>query len=144
MEVEIVLGQKVRLIGATIYPRYGTKSSSIIRSGDYYIWDAAVVNDRVRVTNKKDSVGVPGRITGWVNLEDLNKCIDLEIGDKVMVFKDIYQYPDGSGQIIQKSPEAMYVVSIAEKSQYDIGVSSEAIGEAQGWGNRSFIKLCNI
>lgn len=44
-----------------------TSTKPYIKSGYYYIWDAAIVNGRMRITNLMENVGKPGQVTGWVD-----------------------------------------------------------------------------
>ena len=55
-------------------PLYGTSKTSKIAgkiSGRFYIWNASVINGRVRITNRKENCGVVTQVTGWIKAEDL-------------------------------------------------------------------------
>lgn len=55
-------------------PLYGTSTTSKIANrltGTYYLWDGKLINNRYRITNAKNRVGVSGQITGWINKTDI-------------------------------------------------------------------------
>lgn len=61
-------GAKITLINVPLYATATTKTVANIINGDYYIWSSGVVNDRIRITNRANRVGVVGQVTGWINL----------------------------------------------------------------------------
>lgn len=64
-------GQRVQVSNAPLFANATTATQSGVRSGTFYIWDAAVTNGRVRVTNQANRVGVAGQITGWMRVSDI-------------------------------------------------------------------------
>lgn len=66
-------GQLVTLSNVALYSTATTTQASGKRTGNYYIWSADAINSRVRITNDASSVGKTGKVTGWVNVADLNK-----------------------------------------------------------------------
>lgn len=54
-------------------PVYNSESGATIgkRSGTYYPWDSTVKNGRIRMTNKKERVGVSGQVSFWVDVASL-------------------------------------------------------------------------
>lgn len=93
-------------------------------TGSYYIYNYHVVENRVRMTRTIEQINLPGTTTGWVDLDDLYlnlDNIDFRLGDYVLVLKDIYRNPDGSGGILAKAGEYMYIVAIATALAWDFG-----------------------
>lgn len=137
-EDDIYTGKEVELKETILYPRYCSRESDIIKSGKYYIFDSRVKNNRVRVTNNKKYVEVPGHVSGWIDIiEDNNNSIN--IGDIVIVEGELYKNPDGSGYRMIKNGQIMYVVAISD-DKYNIGVASDLNRTCQGWGDINSIK----
>lgn len=67
----IVAGAAVALNNTNIYASATTNKSSGTKTGTFYIWSTEVINNRIRITNTKERVGVAGQVTGWVNLSDI-------------------------------------------------------------------------
>ena len=67
----IATGLEINLKNSPIYSSSSSKTISFRKTGKFYIWNSTVVNNRVRVTNAKNRVGVAGQVTGWVNVSDL-------------------------------------------------------------------------
>lgn len=63
-------GDKIVLNNTPIFSSSTTAAGSA-KSGTYYIWNNQVVNNRIRITNTKNRVGIAGQITGWVNIKDI-------------------------------------------------------------------------
>lgn len=66
-------GTKISLKNKTLYVS-ATAKSGIKKSGTYYLYDGAVVNGRMRITNKKIYCGknpVGQYVTGWINKSDI-------------------------------------------------------------------------
>ncbi len=61
-------GTAVKLSSASLYASASAEKASAKKSGTFYLWSDEVVNNRVRITNKKANVGVKGQVTGWVNV----------------------------------------------------------------------------
>jgi len=59
-------GQKVTLKGVTLYASSTTSTGASKVTGTYYIWDATIMNGRVRITNKQSNAGKSGQVTGWI------------------------------------------------------------------------------
>lgn len=67
----IVAGKKIKLTRANCYTSESAKDAYDIKTGVYYLWDDVVKNGRIRITNKKERVGVKGQVTCWVNVHSL-------------------------------------------------------------------------
>ena len=63
----IVAGKKLKLTKAPLYGSSSTARSSGTVTGTYYLWSAAKVNGRYRITNTKARVGKTGQVTGWID-----------------------------------------------------------------------------
>ena len=70
---KISTGDKINLKNASLYS--SSTNDKVVRkiSGTYYIWDAKVHNNRVRITTNKDFVGKANMITGWVKYIEIFK-----------------------------------------------------------------------
>lgn len=63
-------GTKLTLKNTPLYVSSTTKNKSSSKTGTFYVWSNAVVNGRIRITNKTSNVGVSGQVTGWIDVED--------------------------------------------------------------------------
>ena len=64
-------GAKVTLKSVPLYTSSTAKDPASKKSGTFYLWSGEMVNGRIRVTNRKASVGVAGQVTGWINTADV-------------------------------------------------------------------------
>lgn len=64
-------GDKIKLSKASLYVNATTQNKSGTVSGDYYLWDASVTSNRMRITNNAKNVGNTSQVTGWVNKSDI-------------------------------------------------------------------------
>ena len=64
-------GSAVALKNCPLYASSTTGKASGKVTGTYYLWDGKLMNDRYRITNAKNRVGVAGRVTGWINKADI-------------------------------------------------------------------------
>lgn len=67
---KIAAGAKLRLQHTPVYASPKTFSVSDFKTGDYYLWSVDTVNNRVRITNSKNNVGVRGQVTAWIDTSD--------------------------------------------------------------------------
>ena len=65
-------GAKVTLNKTKLYVSSTASSDSGTKTGTYYLWDGAVKNGRIRITNTKSNVGKSGQVTGWVKTADIS------------------------------------------------------------------------
>lgn len=65
-------GAKITLNNTKIYVSSDASSSAGTKSGTYYLWDASVIRNRIRITNSSGNVGKSGQVIGWVNISDIN------------------------------------------------------------------------
>lgn len=63
-------GQAVKISGKKLYAS-STATTGATKTGTYYIWSTEVINNRVRVTNTKNRVGVSGQVSGWLAVADI-------------------------------------------------------------------------
>lgn len=66
-------GTQITLKNTTLYVST-TAKSGVKKSGTYWLYDGAVVNGRMRITNKKTNCGknpVGQYVTGWINKADI-------------------------------------------------------------------------
>lgn len=66
-------GTQITLKNTTLYVS-ATAKSGVKKSGTYWLYDGAVVNGRMRITNKKTNCGknpVGQYVTGWINKADI-------------------------------------------------------------------------
>lgn len=68
----IKAGAKVTLNKTSLYTSATASSGSGTKTGTFYLWDASVVNGRIRITNASSNVGKSGQVTGWVKVSDIN------------------------------------------------------------------------
>ena len=59
-------GTTVKLSGASLYALATDDKESAKKSGTFYLWSDEVVNNRIRITNKKTNVGVEGQETSKI------------------------------------------------------------------------------
>ena len=62
----VTAGESFKFTNVTLYASSTNKSSTVKKTGTFYVWSNEVVNGRVRMTNSKARVGVAGQITGWI------------------------------------------------------------------------------
>lgn len=133
---QLVPGLPIQLTKAATYSEFWSRKYNSIISGIFYIFDSIIRNNRIRITNALEKVGVNGREGGWISLDDiLVNNYKYEIGDKVIVNGDIYQKPDGSGNRIAKQEAVMYIVDIIDDAeyQYNYAVATASYNNKQGW-----------
>lgn len=70
--VSIASGAQITLDKTNLYSSSTASSSSGKKTGTYYLWDSSVKNGRIRITNTTSNVGKSGKVTGWVNVADIN------------------------------------------------------------------------
>lgn len=66
----LAAGTKMKLSNVALYASSTAGAKAGTKTGTYYLWDSAVVNNRVRITNSAANVGKAGKITGWIALSD--------------------------------------------------------------------------
>lgn len=74
----IVAGTTLVLKDCNLYSSSDSARRSSTVSGTYFVWSDEVINGRVKITNKKDLVGVDGQVTGWINYSDAEASIQSE------------------------------------------------------------------
>ena len=58
-------GERLTLNREPLYASSTAAQKSGTVTGTYYVWDGKVVAGRVRITNARERIGVPGQVTGW-------------------------------------------------------------------------------
>lgn len=126
-------GKLVYLYSKKIYPRYSSKDDTYsIKTGTYYLWDDKIINERIRITDKKDFCGQQGHIIGWINIVDILPIKNIKVGDKVSVLGYLYDKPAPTKNLYKvESSTVMYVVEILDYTVYPyyIGLSSNIYAE---------------
>ncbi|MCM1440351.1 MAG: hypothetical protein NC131_14275 [Roseburia sp.] len=69
--IKIMSGNLIKLENARFYSSSTDKTAVSVESGDFYIWSSAIINNRIRICTSIDRVGVMGKVTAWIELEDL-------------------------------------------------------------------------
>ena len=64
-------GDKITLSNAPLYVSAMAQTKSNTKSGTFYIYNATVTNNRIRITVKSNLVGKTGGCTGWINVKDI-------------------------------------------------------------------------
>ena len=67
----ITNGMEIKLNNTPVYISSTNNAASTKKTGTYYIWNTVTVNNRIRITNAKNRVGVSGQISGWINVSDI-------------------------------------------------------------------------
>ena len=67
----IEAGKTITLDNTDCYTSETSTSSYSRKTGTYYLWDDAVKNGRIRITNAPERTGVAGQVTCWVNVKDI-------------------------------------------------------------------------
>jgi len=70
--VTVKAGAKITLNKTNIYTSSDASSSAGTKTGTFYLWDASIIRNRIRITNSSSNVGKSGQVTGWVNVSDIN------------------------------------------------------------------------
>ena len=102
----IKAGQTVKCSSTPLYYSSGSTVASSRISGTYYLWDASVVNQRVRITNAMSNVGVPRQVTGWINVADINGTTTVAKKTIAEVAKEVIDGKWGNGTDRKKRLEA--------------------------------------
>lgn len=71
----LTVGAKLKLSKVALYTSATVVKKSDTKTGDYYIWDTTIINNRIRITNNTANVGKSGKITGWINVEDAKSAL---------------------------------------------------------------------
>lgn len=79
----IKAGAKVTLKDTNIYISSDATSKVGTRTGTYYLWDASVIKNRIRLTDKAANVGKSGQVSFWANVADLNLTTASTFGDGI-------------------------------------------------------------
>ena len=70
-----VAGAKIALpsSGVLLYKTSeATQAVTRLSTGSYYLWDTSIKNGRIRVTNQKSYAGKSDKVTGWINVDDID------------------------------------------------------------------------
>ena len=70
--VTVKAGAKITLNKTKIYVSSDASSSAGTKTGTFYLWDASIIRNRIRITNSSSNVGKSGQVVGWVNVSDIN------------------------------------------------------------------------
>ena len=152
----IKAGQKVTLKNATLYASATAKSGSS-KSGTYYVYDAEVVSNRVRITNSASNVGktpVGSYVSGWVDKSVITgttststSTTSLKAGTKVTL-KSVELYASATDTKSSGKKSGTYYIYSNETSNGRIRITNSAsnVGKTpvgsyvSGWVKTSDIK----
>lgn len=91
----IVAGAEIKLNKTKLWVSSDATKDSGTKTGTYYLWDASIIKNRVRITNAKKNVGVSGQVTGWVNVSDIGASATANPLDKGLGLKGAIQFDGG-------------------------------------------------
>lgn len=154
----IKTGTKVTLKNTTLYASATAKSGSN-KSGTYYVYDADIVNNRVRVTNSISNVGktpVGTYVSGWVDKSivtgttsstSTSSATSFKDGQKV-VLKSVELYASATVSKCSSKKSGTYYIYSNETSNGRIRITNSAnnVGKTpagtyvSGWIKTSDIK----
>ena len=103
---KIKAGQTVKCSNTPLFYSSGSTVASSRISGTYYLWDATVTNQRVRITNAMSRVGVPRQVTGWINVADINGTTTVAKKTIAEIAKEVIDGKWGNGTDRKKRLEA--------------------------------------
>ena len=127
----IKAGQKVTLKNATLYASATAKSGSS-KSGTYYVYDAEVVSNRVRITNSASNVGktpVGSYVSGWVDKSVITgttsstSTTSLKAGTKVTL-KSVELYASATDTKSSGKKSGTYYIYSSETSNGRIRITN--------------------
>lgn len=70
------VGQQIYLSNAPLYEASISTEKSKVISGNYWVYDGKILNEKIRITNSKESVGkkpIVNYVTGYINLSDIKQ-----------------------------------------------------------------------
>jgi len=67
---DLSTGRRIELHRVALFAS-STGEQSGTRTGTHWIWSSEVVNNRIRITNQANRVGVANQVTGWVRISDI-------------------------------------------------------------------------
>ena len=113
-EFTVNTGDIYTLKNTKIYYSYHSNEIAFKYTGNIYIYDSRIINNRVKIARIEDAVDSPARVFGWLHITDLLSLDKLPIGEKVVVTGRLYANPDGTGSYILKEEATMYVREYAD------------------------------
>lgn len=123
-------GTKLTLKNTPLYVSSTAKNKASSKTGTYYVWNSTVVSGRIRITNKTSNVGVSGRVTGWIDVEDAQSAAGGNTSFKpylVKVTTDVLNIRKGAG--------TNYATNGAIRDKGTYTIVAEASGQgASKWG----------
>ena len=152
----IKAGQKVTLKNTTLYASATAKSGSS-KSGTYYVYDAEVISNRIRVTNSTSNVGknpVGSYVSGWVDKSVITgttststSTTSLKAGTKVTL-KSVELYASATDTKSSGKKSGTYYIYSSETSNGRVRITNSAsnVGKTpvgsyvSGWVKTSDIK----
>lgn len=111
-------GQEIQLDTCELYIRWFSKKPSKIKSGNFYIYNSTVKENRIRICDKLSNVNIPGKSIGWINIGDIIDNNLIKVGSLVMISGTTYQYATGTGtkSLYYKTPA--YITDILDPSEF--------------------------
>ena len=68
---KIIPGSHVTITAAPVFPIHDSKFPSLYLTGEYYIFDDKIRNNRIRLCDSLNKVGKSCMRLGWFNISDL-------------------------------------------------------------------------
>ena len=148
-------GDNVKLSNTPLYTTASESNSSSNKSGDYWIYDNEVVNNRIKITNSKDNVGkkpVGTYVTGWINKNDIldidtSTNIEISSGSQITLSNTpLYTTASVSSSCGKKSGTYWIYDNEVVNNRIKITNSKDNVGKkpvgtyVTGWINKNDIK----
>lgn len=93
---KIAAGAEVKLNKTKIWVSSDATKDSGTKTGTFYLWDASVIKNRIRITNSKQNVGKSGQVIAWVNVSDIGATTTKNPLDKGIGLKGAVQFGGGN------------------------------------------------
>ena len=141
IEEEFAPGTEFNLKDTPVYPNYCSVSTSIKKTGTYYIYKPQIINNRIRITKDPGGVGVPVRSSGWADLNDLRASGKPRVGDSYIVNGKLMRYSNDSSSYVEVENKTMFIIEISDLSYpYPYGMSETINGGRIGWASEDMLK----
>lgn len=94
-ESPLKTGEEIRLDKTPLYVSARADTPSATVSGTYFVWNDAIINGRIRITNSRANVGNASQVTGWVawnavSRPDTSRTYTVKDGDTLSEIAERY------------------------------------------------------
>lgn len=127
--VDLKAGTKLTLNNVTLFKSSTAMEVLGAETGTFYIWSDSVAKNRIRITNSTDHVGVDGKVTGWIDVEDA-KVAAGGSAPTTQAFTPYLVNITASVLNVRKGPGTNYGITTTIKR----GEVYTIVGEQNGWG----------